>query len=51
MSTKIQICGLFRPEDIEAVNIAKPDYVGFIFYPKSHRYVAGREGKSPEGRS
>ncbi len=39
MNTKIKICGLFRPEDIDAVNIAKPDYIGFIFYPKSHRYV------------
>lgn len=29
--TKIKICGLFRPEDIEAVNRARPDYVGFVF--------------------
>ena len=46
MSTKIKICGLFRPEDIEAVNIAKPDYVGFIFYPKSHRYVTAERAKA-----
>ena len=25
METKIKICGLFRPEDIEAVNEAEPD--------------------------
>ena len=36
--TKIKICGLFRQEDIDAVNLYRPDYVGFIInYPKSHR--------------
>lgn len=29
--SKIKLCGLKRTEDIEAVNIAKPDYIGFIF--------------------
>ncbi|MCL2086354.1 MAG: phosphoribosylanthranilate isomerase [Oscillospiraceae bacterium] len=29
--TKIKICGLTRVEDIEAVNIEKPDYIGFVF--------------------
>ena len=28
--TKIKICGLFRPEDIEYINEAQPDYAGFI---------------------
>ena len=40
METKIKICGLFRPEDIESVNEAEPDFVGFVFYPKSRRYVS-----------
>ena len=36
--TKIKICGLYRPEDIQAVNRAKPDWCGFIInFPKSHR--------------
>ncbi len=36
--TKIKICGLFRPCDIDYVNEAKPDYCGFIInFPKSHR--------------
>ena len=36
--TKIKICGLMRPEDIEAVNAVQPDYCGFIVnFPKSHR--------------
>lgn len=38
--TKIKICGLFRPCDIDFINEAKPDYCGFIInYPKSHRNV------------
>ncbi|MEM5568829.1 phosphoribosylanthranilate isomerase [Aerococcus viridans] len=37
---KVKICGLRRPEDIEAANAAKPDYVGFIFVPETKRYVA-----------
>ena len=36
--TKIKICGLFRDQDIEYVNEARPDYAGFILhFPKSHR--------------
>jgi phosphoribosylanthranilate isomerase len=38
--TKIKLCGLYRPEDITAVNAARPDYCGFIInFPKSHRHV------------
>ena len=37
--TKIKLCGLSRPCDIEAVNELKPDYVGFVFAPESRRYV------------
>ncbi|WP_195267368.1 phosphoribosylanthranilate isomerase [Eubacterium sp. 1001713B170207_170306_E7] len=37
METKIKICGLTRPQDIEAVNAAKPDYVGFVFAESSRR--------------
>lgn len=37
--TKVKICGLFRPEDIQCVNKLKPDYIGFMFYKKSTRYV------------
>lgn len=36
--TRIKICGLYRPCDIEYVNAAKPDWCGFIInFPKSHR--------------
>ena len=37
--TKIKICGLFREEDINYVNEAKPDFIGFVF-AKSHRQVS-----------
>lgn len=36
--TRIKICGLFRPRDIDYVNEARPDWCGFIIdFPKSHR--------------
>ena len=39
--TRIKICGLSRPCDIEYVNEAKPDYCGFIInFPKSIRNVS-----------
>ena len=38
--TKVKICGLFRNEDIEYVNICKPDFAGFIIdFAKSHRSI------------
>src|ERR1700744_5027010 len=36
---KIKICGLRETENIQAVAKLKPDYVGFIFYTASPRYV------------
>lgn len=39
--TRIKICGLSRPCDIEYVNEAKPDFCGFIInVPKSKRNVS-----------
>lgn len=38
--TKIKLCGLSRPCDIEAANELKPEYIGFVFAPKSKRYVS-----------
>lgn len=37
--TKIKFCGLSRPCDIAAANELKPEYIGFVFAPKSSRYV------------
>lgn len=39
MAVKIKICGLKRSEDIQYVNEYRPDYVGFVFFPPSLRYV------------
>lgn len=38
--TKIKLCGLSRPCDVEAVNELRPDYIGFVFAKKSKRYVS-----------
>ncbi len=44
--TRIKICGLYRSEDVMAVNAAKPDYVGFVLdFPKSHRSVTPEQAK------
>ncbi len=37
--TKIKLCGLSRPRDIEWANVLSPDYVGFVFWPRSRRRV------------
>lgn len=36
---KIKVCGMKYPENIEAIQLAKPDFLGFIFYEKSPRFV------------
>lgn len=36
---KVKICGLRERENIQEVLLNCPDYSGFIFYPKSKRYV------------
>lgn len=33
----IKICGLREEENIKEISLLKPDYMGFIFYPKSPR--------------
>lgn len=38
--TKIKLCGLSRVEDILTANELLPDFVGFIFYEKSKRYIS-----------
>lgn len=38
---KIKLCGMFRDEDIDYVNEALPDYIGFVvMFPKSHRNIS-----------
>lgn len=37
---KIKICGLFREQDIDYVNEAKPDYIGFVFAESKRKVSA-----------
>ena len=37
--TRVKICGLQTPADIDAVNRLRPDFVGFVFAPQSRRCV------------
>lgn len=37
--TKIKLCGLSRECDIRIANELQPEYIGFVFYKKSRRYV------------
>jgi len=39
LNPKIKICGLFREQDIDFVNEARPDYIGFVF-AESRRKVS-----------
>jgi phosphoribosylanthranilate isomerase len=42
---RIKICGMKYPDNILEVGSLLPDYMGFIFWPKSARYF---EGEMPE---
>jgi phosphoribosylanthranilate isomerase len=37
--TRLKICGITREQDLQAAVDAGADAVGFVFYPKSPRYV------------
>ena len=43
---KLKVCGMKYPENMKAVIRLSPDFLGFIFYPKSPRYMA--ESIKPE---
>ena len=47
--TNIKICGLTTPGDIEAVNEAWPDYIGFVFAP-SKRQVSFAQAAALKAR-
>ncbi len=38
-SMLVKICGMKQPANIKQIALLKPDFMGFIFYPKSPRYV------------
>ena len=47
---KVKICGLTRPQDIQAVNIYKPDYIGFVFDSTRRRYVPPEDAAKLKSR-
>ncbi len=40
---KVKICGMRDPQNIRDIALLKPDFMGFIFYPPSPRYLASVE--------
>lgn len=38
--TKIKLCGLTREADIDAANLLRPDYIGFVFAKSSRRAIS-----------
>ena len=44
---RVKLCGMFREQDVEAVNEAKPDFCGFIVnVPASHRSLSTERAKT-----
>lgn len=37
--TRIKLCGLSRESDIYEANALRPDYIGFVFWERSRRFV------------
>jgi phosphoribosylanthranilate isomerase len=38
---KLKVCGMKEDDNIRAVGDIRPDYMGFIFYPQSPRFIGG----------
>ena len=43
---KIKVCGMRENQNIQELVALNPDYIGFIFYPKSSRYVVEKLDKN-----
>lgn len=43
--TQIKLCGLSRMADIEIANELRPEYIGFVFWEKSSRFVSRDEAR------
>jgi phosphoribosylanthranilate isomerase len=46
---KLKVCGMKYKANIKAIAALKPDYMGFIFYENSARYVTEKIPQIPEG--
>ena len=42
MQIKVKVCGIRDPRNLEKLCMLDPEFVGFIFYPPSLRYVGDR---------
>lgn len=47
--TRIKMCGFTREEDIAFANEVMPDYLGFVFWPDSSRYVTPQRALELKG--
>lgn len=47
--TAVKLCGLTREEDVLAVNRWKPEYIGFVFWEKSHRFTTPEQALKLKG--
>jgi phosphoribosylanthranilate isomerase len=43
---RIKVCGMTDPSNVEEIVKAKPDFIGYIFFPGSPRFV----GKEPDSK-
>ncbi len=46
MDIRVKICGLKRPEDVDAAARAGAVYGGFVFFPKSPRHLTVEEARA-----
>ncbi|MDE7364243.1 MAG: phosphoribosylanthranilate isomerase [Ruminococcus sp.] len=44
--TKIKMCGIRREIDVQYVNEILPDFIGYVFFPKSKRYVTPEQAEA-----
>ena len=44
--TKVKLCGLRYPEDIQEANRLRPEYIGFVFAKKSRRFVSREQAEN-----
>ena len=48
--TKIKLCGLTREADIDAANLLRPDYIGFVFAKSSRRAISPEQAAERKTR-
>lgn len=44
--TKIKMCGIRRKTDVQYVNEILPDFIGYVFFPKSKRYITPEQAEA-----